>query len=41
MSLYEMWKNYIEENCGTPEDQNAFWEKILCGRKNIIPKDSR
>lgn len=38
MSLYEMWKDYIEENCGTPEDQNKFWEKYCSEEKVLYQK---
>ena len=38
MSLYEAWKNYIEENCNTQEEQNAFWEKYCAEEKVLYQK---
>jgi|ADurb_H2B_01_Slu_FD_contig_31_2111522_length_542_multi_2_in_0_out_0_1 hypothetical protein len=38
MSLYEEWKNYIEENCKTEEQQNAFWEKYCLEEKYLYQK---
>ena len=38
MSLYEEWKNYIEENSKTEEDQNAFWEKYCSDEKVLYQK---
>lgn len=35
MSLYEAWKNYIEENSNTEEEQNAFWEKY-CSEEQVL-----
>nr|WP_320027046.1 SEC-C metal-binding domain-containing protein [uncultured Acetobacterium sp.] len=35
MSLYETWKNYIEENCSTQEQQNEFWEKY-CAEEQVL-----
>ena len=38
MSLYEDWKNYIEENCKTETEQNAFWEKYCSEEKDLYQK---
>ncbi|WP_296557512.1 SEC-C metal-binding domain-containing protein [uncultured Acetobacterium sp.] len=38
MSLYDAWKNYIEENCNTQEEQNAFWEKYCADEKVLYQK---
>lgn len=38
MSLYESWKNYIEENCNTEESQNEFWEKYCSEEKDLYQK---
>ena len=38
MSLYEAWKNYIEENCSTQEQQNEFWEKYCSEEKVLYQK---
>lgn len=38
MSLYEAWKNYIEENCNTQEEQNNFWEKYCAEEKVLYQK---
>jgi len=38
MSLYEEWKNYIEENSKTEEAQNKFWEKYCAEEKVIYQK---
>ncbi|MBC3795935.1 SEC-C domain-containing protein [Acetobacterium paludosum] len=38
MSLYEEWKNYIEENCSNEEEQNVFWEKYCSDEKVLYQK---
>lgn len=38
MSLYEEWKNYIEENSKTEEEQNKFWEKYCADEKVLYQK---
>ncbi|KNZ40507.1 SEC-C metal-binding domain-containing protein [Acetobacterium bakii] len=38
MSLYEEWKNYIEENSKTEEAQNEFWEKYCSDEKVLYQK---
>lgn len=38
MSLYDAWKNYIEENCSTQEEQNEFWEKYCAEEKVLYQK---
>ncbi|MDD3308011.1 MAG: SEC-C metal-binding domain-containing protein [Acetobacterium sp.] len=38
MSLYDAWKNYIEENCSTEEEQNAFWKKYCDDEKVLYQK---
>jgi len=38
MSLYEEWKNYIEENCRNEEEQNVFWEKYCSDEKVLYQK---
>lgn len=38
MSLYEEWKNYIEENSKTEEQQNKFWEKYCAEEKVLYQK---
>jgi hypothetical protein len=35
MSLYELWKNYIEDNSKTEEDQNEFWRKY-CLEETVL-----
>lgn len=35
MSLYEEWKNYIEENSNNADEQNAFWEKY-CSEEKVL-----
>lgn len=35
MSLYDAWKNYIEENCSSQEAQNEFWEKY-CDEEKVL-----
>ncbi|HEY5537306.1 MAG TPA: SEC-C metal-binding domain-containing protein [Acetobacterium sp.] len=38
MSLYEEWKNYIEENSKTEDEQNKFWEKYCADEKVLYQK---
>ncbi|MGV8905161.1 MAG: SEC-C metal-binding domain-containing protein [Acetobacterium sp.] len=38
MSLYEEWKNYIDENSKTEEAQNEFWEKYCADEQVIYQK---
>ncbi|MBK5243454.1 MAG: SEC-C domain-containing protein [Eubacteriaceae bacterium] len=38
MSLYDEWKNYIEENSKTEEEQNKFWEKYCADEKVLYQK---
>ncbi|WKY47355.1 SEC-C metal-binding domain-containing protein [Eubacteriaceae bacterium ES3] len=38
MSLYEEWKNYIEEHSQTEEEQDAFWQQY-CLEEKVLYQD--
>jgi hypothetical protein len=38
MSLYEDWRNYIDENSQTEEAQDAFWQKY-CLEEQVLYQD--